>query len=95
MAQQQLAAESEQPDSPAKAPVPIVGYSAEVERLDAISDSVNALREIVMSALQSKNKSPPKPLRATRPETAVQRLRRKNKEQVRTELEAAVLPEGR
>jgi hypothetical protein len=55
--------------------VPLVGYSEVALRLDNLFDAVNAVRETLM-AVYSKKNSKPSPVRAKRPETAMQRAAR-------------------
>lgn len=60
--------------------VPLAGYDPLAMRLDNVFDAVNALAETVKSALSRRN-SRVDPVRATRPETAIQRLQRQQTHQ--------------
>lgn len=59
-------------------PPPLAGYSEAVKRMDDVFDAVNAVNETLL-AIYSKKKSKPRPTRASRPETAHQRLKRLQK----------------
>ena len=66
--------------------VPIEGYTPEAERLDAVFDSVMALRETVVAIVS--NGKHIKAVRAPRPETALQRLKKRRNQE---KLDAIVL----
>lgn len=60
---------------PQQQSVPIAGYDPVVSRLDSLFDAVNLLRETFIASKQGKNGAPPQPVRAPRPETALERKR--------------------
>lgn len=56
--------------------VPLVGYDETVLRLDNLFDAINAVNE-TLRAVYSKRGGAPRPIRAHRPETAHDRLKRR------------------
>jgi hypothetical protein len=72
-------------ETPAR--VPLVGYDEVAVRLDNIYDAVNALRETLIAIYSKRNSAKPKPNRAPRPESAHQRVRRR---QAREKLDSIV-----
>lgn len=59
-----------------KARIPLVGYDETVVRLDNVFDAINNLHETVIGVASSKKTSRPRPVRAPRPETAHERVKR-------------------
>ncbi len=69
---------------------PLIGYSDVVKRLDDLFDAVNGVRETLL-AVYSKKKSRIQPIRAPRPQTAYQRLKKREKVQKLQSIEDKML----
>lgn len=60
---------------PAIASIPLAGYDETVARLDNLFDAINRISE-TLEAVYSRRGHRPRPVRALRPETAQQRVKR-------------------